>query len=82
MYSIFKMSRSYHVFNGTGFCFLDINECEDTPCQNNGTCVNTDGGYNCNCTRTGYTGTVCQTGNIVCYLHNAQIVGFGCGLEI
>ena len=40
---------------------LDINECEEQPCQNNGSCANTNGTYICNCT-SGYNGTNCEFG--------------------
>ena len=38
-------------------CEADVNECNftSTPCQR-GECVNTDGGFFCNCTGTGYEG--------------------------
>ena len=41
--------------------FLDINECDQQPCQNNGSCTNTAGLYNCNCL-SGYNGTNCELG--------------------
>ena len=39
---------------------LDINECESDPCQNQGTCLNREAAYECQCVE-GYTGTVCET---------------------
>jgi len=39
-------------------CSVDINECASVPCQHNSTCVNTFGGYLCNCTG-GYLGPNC-----------------------
>lgn len=42
--------------------FLDINEClVKYPCENNATCVNNDGSYNCDCVE-GWRGKNCQTG--------------------
>ncbi|XP_052271799.1 neurogenic locus notch homolog protein 2-like [Dreissena polymorpha] len=41
-------------------CMLDINECDQNPCQNSGTCTNTQGSFNCNCL-SGWTGTLCAT---------------------
>ena len=34
-------------------CEIDINECESDPCQNGGTCANTDGSFNCMCSSQG-----------------------------
>ena len=34
-------------------CLDDVNECLNTPCQNGGTCTNTDGSFTCACP-TGY----------------------------
>ena len=39
----------------------DIEDCENTTCQNNGTCVNKVNGYSCACVN-GYTGKLCETG--------------------
>ena len=33
-----------------------------SPCENNGTCVNWIGGFNCTCTED-YSGTRCEIGN-------------------
>ena len=47
------------IFTGT-YCENDINECtESAPCTNNGTCINSFGGYTCNCTFA-WTGMNCQ----------------------
>jgi hypothetical protein len=46
------------------FSFIsDVNECEKfSPCQNNGTCINNNGSYACNCTE-GWQGYDCENGN-------------------
>ena len=49
------------------FIYPDINECENDPCQNGGTCVNSPGGYSCNCVD-GYTGDHCQEGKIGAFI--------------
>ena len=35
--------------------------CDDNPCNDHGTCENTDGGYTCTCTQA-WTGDNCDTG--------------------
>lgn len=45
--------------------FVDKNECEVSPCQNNGTCINNDGSYSCDCSA-GWTGHDCETGLFIC----------------
>lgn len=46
--------------------FLDVNEClSNNPCSNNGRCVNTDGGYYCNCMGTGFEGDKCLIGRFL-----------------
>ena len=43
--------------------FLDINECSTrSPCKNGATCVNTFGGYQCNCAK-GFQGKDCDQGD-------------------
>ena len=39
----------------------DINECDNSPCQNGGTCNNAQGGYSCACTKF-WTGQDCTQG--------------------
>ena len=45
---------------------LDVNECTVyKPCKNGGTCVNTVGGYNCQCPDN-YKGKNCDEGWLEC----------------
>lgn len=41
--------------------FLDVNECNQYPCKNNGTCINNDGSYFCNCIK-GFENQDCLDG--------------------
>lgn len=44
------------------FFFLDVNECVVyQPCQNNGTCTNSEGSYTCTC-ENGWIDQHCETG--------------------
>jgi len=49
------------------FYIQDINECSSDPCQNGATCKDDVNGYACGCAD-GYTGTLCETGNVILYL--------------
>ena len=40
----------------------DINECEGVVCPNGGTCENLVNAFSCDCAGTGYSGTMCDTG--------------------
>ena len=42
----------------------DTNECLQNPCLNDGTCVNTDGSYECKCTSF-WKGRICEMGKFV-----------------
>ena len=37
-------------------CDKDINECKNNPCKNGSTCKNLQGGYECDCSNTGFKG--------------------------
>lgn len=50
---------NYFFFNA-----IDRNECEQNPCQNNGTCRNTHGSYYCECSY-GWQGPLCSDGKVV-----------------
>ena len=41
--------------------FLDIDDCIEQPCKNNGTCIDGVNNYTCNCNDM-YTGRNCSTG--------------------
>ena len=44
------------------FFYLDVNECLiNSICKNGGTCINTHGGYRCQCL-SGYQGKHCEQG--------------------
>ena len=43
------------------FILLDVDECTEHPCINNGTCVKYDGSYRCQCIQ-GWTGQNCEIG--------------------
>ncbi|XP_044210475.1 protocadherin Fat 4 [Thunnus albacares] len=46
-------------FTGS-LCEEDINECEMSPCENKGTCVNTPGSFYCQC-QNGFSGPICSS---------------------
>lgn len=41
-------------------CEIDTNDCASEPCLNNGQCIDQVDSFRCNCTGTGYSGTLCQ----------------------
>ena len=43
------------------FQFLEINECDSSPCQNKGMCEDLINAFRCHC-MPGYTGTFCESG--------------------
>lgn len=42
---------------------VDVNECDFAPCKNNGTCINNNGSYVCECIH-GWQGQHCDDGRI------------------
>lgn len=60
-------------YKGTN-CEENINECEEKPCLNSGTCFDTYGSYSCECL-SGFTGQNCEIvsttwSTIICYGHS------------
>lgn len=43
------------------FCETDINECDSSPCENGGECIDLIGRYKCRCDGTGFEGPNCET---------------------
>ena len=39
----------------------DVNECDNSPCENGGTCNNSQGNYSCDCTEF-WMGRNCEIG--------------------
>ncbi|XP_065815558.1 protein eyes shut homolog [Labrus bergylta] len=50
-------------------CEIDINECDSSPCQHNGTCSDLRGHYQCHCP-TGFLGRNCEVDIDACALPN------------
>jgi hypothetical protein len=46
-------------------CEVEINECDSSPCQNEGKCIDRINGYECAC-KTGYNGENCQKRDADC----------------
>ena len=58
------MLMSFFIFFKRVYLFLsDYDECFNSPCQNGGTCINTFGGYRCECNY-GYSGQNCHLGKV------------------
>ena len=49
----------------------DLDECDFFPCQHNGTCLNNNGSYSCNCT-SGWRGQDCEEGYPHYYLKSCR----------
>ena len=54
---LFEVHENIFLFRGI---FLDIDECLSSPCKNEGTCIDGDDMYTCECLA-GYTGDKCET---------------------
>ena len=48
-------------------------ECESSPCQNEGSCVDGDNSYTCNCLM-GYEGDNCESGNGTLMIKGANLM--------
>lgn len=42
------------------FCEINLDDCASSPCQNNGTCIDGEMEYTCDCAE-GYTGPLCES---------------------
>lgn len=68
----------FHILH-MDFCRLDVDECSNKPCRNQGTCTNTVGSYTCACA-VGWKGQDCEEGmkykilNIVVVVINIVII--------
>ncbi|KAL7400452.1 hypothetical protein ABVT39_012542 [Epinephelus coioides] len=76
--AVIFVSPHKEIFNCTctaGFkgilCEDDIDECEVNPCENEGTCVNTQGGFYCHC-QSGFSGSFCSTDGDECLKMKCQ----------
>lgn len=45
---------------------MNKDDCESSPCQNNGVCIDEINGFKCDCSKTGYTGKTCQNNENEC----------------
>ena len=54
----------------------EINECESSPCQHNGTCIDEINRYSCTCVP-GYTGVNCETGTLSVTFNHSFSFGTG-----
>ena len=48
--------------------YTDIDECNSSPCLNNGICTDDVNGYTCKCLE-GYSGEKCHKGTFLCMVH-------------
>lgn len=53
LYRIFDLHRCFFV--------TDIDECASAPCQNDGTCIDLENSFKCNCSKA-WEGNLCQFG--------------------
>ena len=60
------MQPSVYILN-IYYVFLDIDECQSTPCMHQATCVDAVNFYTCSCAP-GYTGIHCESGTFDCHI--------------
>ena len=63
----FNVFNAYILYAVTNI-FVDINECENSPCKNRATCENTVGSFICRCAA-GYHGKTCADGIIFNFIN-------------
>lgn len=70
--SVIFVSPQNEIFNclcSAGFagtlCELDVDECDERPCEKQSVCVNNPGGFRCHCRR-GFSGLYCSAALDVC----------------
>ena len=56
---------------------MNINDCDISPCENNGTCIDLVNGFECNCP-VGFSGDLCLTVDPVCNVTNPCLNGGTC----
>ncbi|XP_035217057.1 protein crumbs-like isoform X1 [Stegodyphus dumicola] len=59
-------------------CELNIDECQSSPCQNNGSCTDEINSYSCDCAGTGYRGPNCEENINECEENNPCYTGSRC----
>ena len=64
-----RLTYGYHWWIDYSIDFIlsgetDLNECDSSPCQNNGECVDLIGRYQCRCSGTGFEGVNCKIESI------------------
>lgn len=60
MYILYVINHIYGLILQLLF-FVDVDECNSFPCENNGTCINSLGSYTCNCSE-GWQNEDCKEG--------------------
>ena len=63
LYVYFELFWNFVLFHWYEAIFVDVNECSNAPCINNGTCNDAINGYMCDCI-SGFTGDDCETSEL------------------